>query len=414
VGVWAVGVGLVCVGWFGVVEGVVTQGNALVLGHQVLSLHEKRLVLLGLSRLGGRGVGDSLDVVVEVGDLVGFGVGNAHRSARLAVDGLYGRGVVVGVGGGLRALPWLESVEYVRASFGVVDSSRVLLVFNGGLREFVLGLSGRFSSVPLRLLLGLGSFLSVRLFEVLWCLSFGGRLRSVSVGVDDLRFSLGLVEVNLAGGLGGGVKYGSWREFFRLLVRLVGSFAAVGCEVGVSVGRKVGGVGVVEVRFDLVRFGRSVGVGGDVEGRLARLGVGVSLGGLLERGFSLSGIEVALGVVERRVAGGGVLNAGGYFMGVLRSGVGGSVGVVEVGGLVGDSVGVVEVGGGDGVVVGGVDWWGVARDRGLSLEDVRGLVRSFVVESGNRVLLGVLERSGWSGRAFDALAVECLEREFGG
>lgn len=191
----------------------VTQANPLAKSAQAMSLNEKRVIVLAISKL--RRDQEKLETVEipvsELARVCKVDPKNVYRVAKETSLSLLKQTIYVGgetADEGWTAFNWLSKAKYVPAKKHASGKSVMQLDFHEDLKPMLLQLTRDFNSIPLRELLGIDSFNSMRLFEILYHDSFKGQRTVLRYELDDLKKRIGLEG-----------KYQSFKDFRYVLER---------------------------------------------------------------------------------------------------------------------------------------------------------------------------------------------------
>lgn len=192
----------------------VTQGNELARSAQSLNLIEKRLILYVISRINPKD--DKLLLhrfyYQDLAVIFGTERHDVYQRGQEVVSKLLERIVHIETPSGWRRFQWASFAEYVHDK--ETGETYIDIKLHPELEPYLLDLSKRFNSVPLREFLGIPSFNSLRLFEILWHDTHGGKSNIVDYDISDLKTRLGLRDVN-----GKWEKYNTIRDFRNKLLR---------------------------------------------------------------------------------------------------------------------------------------------------------------------------------------------------
>lgn len=169
---------------------LVTQGNALVSATYTMSLHEKRLLVLSISRLDPtssawkQGRAEVTITASEWASTYGTSSGSSYSELRAASRGLFDRSVrIYGDHANGKNIRWLSAEEYSE------NEGRVTLTFSGPVLYHLTGMIEQFTSYDLLGVSGLKSIHAVRIYEL------ASQFKSTgwrNIDVLSLRAMLGL------------------------------------------------------------------------------------------------------------------------------------------------------------------------------------------------------------------------------
>ena len=146
---------------------LVTQDNALIEACYTMTLNEKRLLLLGMSKVNPMSFPDSdlkLSFKLTSDDWKKAfpDSGNAYRDMRKAADSMLTRYLTLHPKTGVtKKISWFDSVEYVE------NAASVEVVFGYSIQVRLMGMLENFTTMPLLEVGKLSSVYGVRLFELL-------------------------------------------------------------------------------------------------------------------------------------------------------------------------------------------------------------------------------------------------------
>jgi hypothetical protein len=194
----------------------VTQSNDLARSAQDLDLNEKRLVLYTISRIkrGDRELLRHRFYLPELARVFGSNRNDLYRVVDQVTSNLLERVIYVETEKGWKKFQWTTLAEYVDGKRG--GAAYVEIKLNEELEPYLIDLSERFNSVPLEELLRIPSFNSLRLFELCWHDSHGGKNTIVEYEIGDLKVRLGLKDVD-----GRWEKYQTYKDFRYVLDKAV-------------------------------------------------------------------------------------------------------------------------------------------------------------------------------------------------
>jgi len=205
-----------------VIDNIVVQDNVLVQSCYQMSVNEKKLLALGMSKLNPMELPAMIaggEVVIEVSVeewVAAFGDKNPYASMRDAADRLLGRNWRTDdpkIKGPYTKVNWFDSCYYDRAR-GVVR-----LLFCRHTSLFLQGMVDEFTKYRIGDIAQLGSFNQIRLYEMLCQFSETGFL---TIGLDELKTRLCLER-----------SYPRWVDFDRHVIKP--SLAAINKSAGLGV-----------------------------------------------------------------------------------------------------------------------------------------------------------------------------------
>lgn len=313
------------------------QANAIGRSAQELNLTEKRLIVLALGRIDHTVDTPEIEVVVPLRILAEHGIDNPYDRAKAAAHSLSGRNVVIPRDdGGFKAFPWLRFIEYVPVEDSDLGFSYVRLHFNEELRPWITNLRSHYAMLPIDEVLQLPSAFAIRLYEVLWHVSMGGRRPEFEMDIPSLKFALGLIERNSRDTGWKGERYKDWRDFRKQLKAALNAFEGISSISatfkGVRDGRKIGSVRfTIEVIKPIPHLG--------IQPTLFEVEVGESASGAMERILTrlqalkftgnaqrlveqhgLDVVEAAIAITERKAREGALTSPGGFLRTLLKDG----------------------------------------------------------------------------------------------
>ena len=168
-------------------KAVATQDNRLIEACYTMSLNEKRLLMLGVSKL------DSREFTLEkvTFELTAekwveyFDDKNAWQSMKRAADKLLTRTVALNPKTGhVQKLSWFDKVDYYQAE------GRIVVEFGRNISSKLINLYDNFTSIKLLAISQFSSIYSIRLYELLSQFQATGYRR---MSVEDFRFSMDCV-----------------------------------------------------------------------------------------------------------------------------------------------------------------------------------------------------------------------------
>lgn len=178
---------------------IVTQANALARSAQQMSLQEKRLLLLAISLV--RHQDKEFKVChIPVRDL-SYYLGIEHndqfyRELPMITADLLSRVLHIDYENGTwEQFQWVSEAKYITAREHIAGYAVLKIKLNDHLKPLLLALEAHFGSIPFEQLATLPSFYSIRILEILWHESFGGQKTEVYLELEELKKSLGLIEM---------------------------------------------------------------------------------------------------------------------------------------------------------------------------------------------------------------------------
>ena len=313
------------------------QANAIGRSAQELNLTEKRVIVLALGRIDHTVDTPDIEVVVPLRLLGEHGIDNPYDRAKAAAHSLSGRNVVIPRDdGGFKAFPWLRFIEYVPAEDSDLGFSYVRLHFNEELRPWITNLRSHYAMLPIDEVLQLPSAFAIRLYEVLWHVSMGGRRPEIEMDIPSLKFALGLIERNSRDTGWKNERYKDWRDFRKQLKTALATFEGISSITatfkGVRLGRKIGSVRfTIEVVKPIPHLGMQPALFDSEPGdapsstmariltRLKALKFTGNAQRLLDE-HGLDTVEAAIAITERKAREGALTSPGGFFRTLLKDG----------------------------------------------------------------------------------------------
>ena len=191
----------------------VTQSNPLARSAQNMSLYEKKLILVAISKL--RRDQTDFDIIElpihELSKLWKVDARNIYKAAKETSLSLLKQTIYIGGDNaeeGWTAFNWVSKARYIPAKKHPSGMSVIELNFHDDLKPLLLHLTRDFNSVPLRELLAIESVSSIRLFEILYHDSFRGSRSILRYELNDLKKRIGLEN-----------KYEKFKDFRYVLER---------------------------------------------------------------------------------------------------------------------------------------------------------------------------------------------------
>lgn len=177
---------------------IVLQQNELITSHYSMSLIEKRLIVLGLSKIDFTKVANpnapyTFDITADEWNKI-FPTSNAkntYRDLRIAADKILNRKIHLEANkdrASEKIINWLDSAEYFK------KEGRITITFSFSVSIFIVNMFQGFTSYNLENISGFTSFYSIRIYEL--CHQFikdaSNQKAYYTVSVDKLRKILGL------------------------------------------------------------------------------------------------------------------------------------------------------------------------------------------------------------------------------
>jgi len=173
--------------------GLVVQDNALIHSAQSMSLPERRLLYLALSRIYSEAEytrGTRIGVTVTAEEWASnFETANPWRDLKDAAEGLYNREVrLTPDANTLRKIRWLDESVYKRNTYSI-DRCHVQIVFSGGIVPYLIGLRDEFTVMQLSAAITPSSVYAMRLNELLHQMGRNDKpLSWLHLSIDEFRF----------------------------------------------------------------------------------------------------------------------------------------------------------------------------------------------------------------------------------
>lgn len=198
----------------------VIQSNDLARAAQDLDLNEKRLVLYTISRIrrGDKELLRHRFALTDLTQVFGANRNDLYKVVNQVTSSLLERVIFVETEKGWKKFQWTSLAEYVDGKSG--NGAYVEIKLNQELEPYLIDLSERFNSIPLEELLQIPSFNSLRLFELCWHDSHGGKNTIIEYHLDDLKVRMGLRDVD-----GKWEKYQAYKDFRTVLDKAVEDIA---------------------------------------------------------------------------------------------------------------------------------------------------------------------------------------------
>ena len=175
----------------------VTQSNELATAAYSMTLEEKRLLLLVISRM--RRNDEYLKCykfpVKEVLNFVGLHQNkDAYQRLRETTKRLLSRVVDIETDheSGYKQFQWMSYARYISSEESESGFAELELQVHSMMKPFLLDLKDRFSSIPFADVAQLPSFHSVRMFEILWTQSHKGTRPKIYMNLNTLKKTLGV------------------------------------------------------------------------------------------------------------------------------------------------------------------------------------------------------------------------------
>lgn len=171
----------------------VTQDNQLIEACYKMSLNEKRLLLLGISKVNPKEYSASdgslkIEVNASEWERVYKDDTNAWRAIKRTADKLLNRQIIMHPKAGVTdKVNWFERVRYYE------NEARIEVVFTRFVQTRLVNLLEQFTTIDLLSINKLKSFYSIRLYEILSQFK-GTGYRKISV--EDFRFAMDTVNKN--------------------------------------------------------------------------------------------------------------------------------------------------------------------------------------------------------------------------
>ena len=180
---------------------VVTQANELARAHQVMSLQEKRLLLLLISKVRreDKDFTTYRFSIAEIKKLLGL---EKDKDFYNRIDNISTKLLsrVVKMVDSRDPESWLKFQWVSKAKLvkkkspdNVLGQTYLELQLHNEMKPLVLELRDHFSQIPFSQLIEISSYNSVRLFEILFADSLGLKRKKISYQIDDLKARLGLI-----------------------------------------------------------------------------------------------------------------------------------------------------------------------------------------------------------------------------
>ncbi len=412
------------------------QANAIGRSAQELNLTEKRLIILALGQIDHTIDTPDLEVVVPLRILGKHGIDNPYDRVKAAAQSLSSRSVVIPRDdGGFKAFPWLRFVEYIPSEDSDLGYSYVRLRFNEELRPWITNLRSHYAMLPIGEVLQLPSAFAIRLYEVLWHVSMGGRRPEFEMDIPALKFALDLIERNSRNSGWTNERYKDWRDFRKQLKTALASLDGISSIAasfqGVRDGRKISSVRfTVQVTKPIPHLGMQPHLFDDEAGEtpsgpmariLARLGA-LKFTGNVQRlvdEHGLDVVEAAIAITERKAREGSLTSPGGFLRSLLKDGTARQE-ALSARKKLGEPTTLAPAQNKDREVL-EASWEAHRREVAASIlaaeeldgEAVVGMIRDALQgQPSAKVVLASLEHNGWSGPAFEAYRARALLERF--
>lgn len=217
----------------------VTQDNVLISASYAMSLNEKRLLVLAISKIDPMGKGwidgDTVRVTAkEWADVFGIDRKVAYERLRLASKELYSRSVrMFGDNNDGKEIRWLVAQEY-RKKDGYVEIS-----FSRQMLHYLSGMVDQFTSYKLLRVSGLKSSHSIRMYELVKQFESTGWRQ---IELDDLREMFKL-----------GPSYKRWIDFKKRVIDRACTEVSAKSDLQVTYQMVKKGRAVHGIKFNIVR-----------------------------------------------------------------------------------------------------------------------------------------------------------------
>ncbi|UCH27170.1 MAG: replication initiation protein [Trueperaceae bacterium] len=173
----------------------VTQANALARSAQQMTLMEKRLLALIISRV--RREDEDFTTyripIVDIENLLGLNTKASYSILDEATTKLLSRVVrVEGANGGWEKFQWVSKARYIPKEESDTGLACLDLRLHEDLRPLLLQLNKKFGSIPLEQIVSLPSFNSIRIFEILYHESYALSRSILRFELEDLKLRIGI------------------------------------------------------------------------------------------------------------------------------------------------------------------------------------------------------------------------------
>jgi plasmid replication initiation protein len=173
----------------------VTQANALARSAQQMTLMEKRLLALIISRV--RREDEDFTTyripIVDIENLLGLNTKASYSILDDATTRLLSRVVrVEGTNGGWEKFQWVSKARYIPKEESDTGLACLDLRLHEDLRPLLLQLNKKFGSIPLEQIVSLPSFNSIRIFEILFHESYALSRSILRFELEDLKLRIGI------------------------------------------------------------------------------------------------------------------------------------------------------------------------------------------------------------------------------
>jgi len=174
----------------------VTQDNQLIEACYSMTLNEKRLLLLGISKINPMVFPDKSKPfkfeITAAEWAEHFGDNNTWRSLKRSADKLLGRHLVLHPKTGVvKKINWFESCEYHDA--GKDGYAHVFMEFGRNVQIRLAGMLEQFTTIDLLAVSELNSTHAVRLYELIMQFKSTGHR---TIAVEDFRLAMDVVNTN--------------------------------------------------------------------------------------------------------------------------------------------------------------------------------------------------------------------------
>lgn len=149
---------------------IVTQANRLAEASYVMSVEEKRIVLLMVSRVrkNDRDFHTYRIPVADIRDYLGLRTNKLYDDIKRVADSLMGRVLhIPEENGGWLKVGWIASARYVPKGSRGAQAASLDLCFSPEMKPYLLELKSHFTNFTLQNVASLRSFYSIRLYEML-------------------------------------------------------------------------------------------------------------------------------------------------------------------------------------------------------------------------------------------------------
>jgi plasmid replication initiation protein len=174
-------------------EKLITQDNELVEACYRMDVNEKRLIMLGISKINPMsGIPDAskpfkFEITAKEWEQA-YGDQNAWRAVKRTADKLLSRQITLHPKTNVvEKLNWFDRVKYF------LDEGRIEVQFTRSVQIRLAGMLEQFTTIDLFAVNKLRSFYSIRLYEILSQFEGRGHRR---MSVDDFRHAMDCVNIN--------------------------------------------------------------------------------------------------------------------------------------------------------------------------------------------------------------------------